>query len=72
MRLRRPKGKPKTTCSNPECGKPLEKERIGKQRYCKACHTASMRQYRQDKKLEIENLKAELNSLKNANESPAK
>lgn len=34
----------KTTCS--KCGGPLEENRIGKQRYCLACHAAHMRETR--------------------------
>lgn len=41
MRMRQPRGRPKTTCS--KCGKPLDETRKGKQRYCKACHAQHMR-----------------------------
>lgn len=43
-RQRNKKGTIQTECSN--CGKPIEKERLGKQRYCKTCHAEYMRQFR--------------------------
>lgn len=44
MRKRNVKGNPKKTCSR--CGNLLEESRIGKQRYCKACHAEQMRKNR--------------------------
>lgn len=41
MRKRQPSGRPKKTCS--KCGCYLEENRIGKQRYCLACHAQYMR-----------------------------
>jgi hypothetical protein len=41
MRIRKPKGEVKTTCS--KCTKPLEENRIGKKRYCKSCQAESMK-----------------------------
>lgn len=48
MRLRRPKGQFKTTCS--KCGNELEEQRKGKYRYCLKCHAESMKKSR---KMEI-------------------
>lgn len=44
MRIRNVKGNPKKTCS--KCGKELEPSRVGKQRYCKACHAEHARKNR--------------------------
>src|ERR1019366_10759144 len=43
MRIRRPKGQRKTTCSG--CGIPVEETRKG-QRYCKNCHAKHQREHR--------------------------
>lgn len=44
MRKRNPKGKIKTTCS--KCSKPLQSNRIGKNRYCLECHNEYMKETR--------------------------
>jgi hypothetical protein len=41
QRIRKPKGDPKTKCS--KCQLELEPTRVGKQRYCCACHAEYMR-----------------------------
>lgn len=43
MRIRKPRGERKTTCS--VCDKEVEESRKG-QRYCRSCHAANMRKNR--------------------------